>query len=1038
MYSIKEPFNSVRVGALFIGSVVCASAIVTSELQAQALEEIVVTAQRREESLQEVPVSVIVMTGEQIAKQGFKNLDDLVRYSATVNMSEGGSTQETTIRGFGSSGASMTLQSATPMFVDGIHFGSVDMVKNAFMDTERLEVLNGPQPLHFGMDASAGAFNIMSKRPTQEWEGDMSGEFGNDGKREVSGAFGGPITDTLGIRVAASHDVLEGVLKSRVDGSKFPQFNSLGGRMMLQWTPNDRFNMLTKFEINRQRNGGEIGAGCIAAGDPTGYGGATPISGYQANTDAAIAPNVYVPASAGGLSNGDRLGVRQFDPKYTGKKCFDDEYGVDRNGPWARPLITNITKDGASSVFDGFIDIQDLVEAFHTQSETSRSDDGVALNGVKGFGTTGKDAIDSHHVLFDATYTLANGVNINSQTAYVNFGRTVAMDGRDAPFSNHVQHREVTHDQHSQQIRIESPTDGYNLNIDIPGGLTMNYLLGGFYQQWDKDVLVANMTGNFRTAQRVNNIWEDAQFWSGFWGLNFKFMDDQLSVQAGGRYSDVSKEVFLQGYGAAFIYDEVPCDSAGTNSNPATCTPDPHFKRVHPNLTTFTVVDPVTGRGAPTGTELQRKQRQVRVDSPRIFLQTANMNNLWTQTLWNVRANAAVPLNYRGANATAVGLTAPVYANANGPFGPCTECIEVNMEDSDYSSQIVISLTPDRFDGRHTMYGKFSEGFKGSVTDTGTATLPVDLREISFGPEYSESWEIGVRGSLYDGRVRYGLTGFMTEFRELQTTASLSSYDPADVINQQGQVLNAGRQKTDGVEFNLDFAATENLVFNLASSLLDARYTEFDGTGCNDSEVVAASINAVKNPAGRSVAELKLANEILGNMGPLAATLPSASEIPERLLRNGGCRLEDTAEFLAGNSSIGQALTYNREGFRPALAPAYKVVLGGTYTRPVFGNYEFMFNAQGYVEGEKVVITGEFDRSRVYPDGHWDVNLMTGIGPSDGSWRVLGFVRNLMEDRIIFKQEYDLTRAGIIFADDRGVSKSSFQSYGLRFEYNFE
>lgn len=74
----------------------------------------------------------------------------------------------------------------------------------------------------------------------------------------------------------------------------------------------------------------------------------------------------------------------------------------------------------------------------------------------------------------------------------------------------------------------------------------------------------------------------------------------------------------------------------------------------------------------------------------------------------------------------------------------------------------------------------------------------------------------------------------------------------------------------------------------------------------------------------------------------------------------------------------------------------------------------------------------------MYNAGHWDVNMMTGFGPQDGTWQLVGFVRNLMEDRIVFNQEYDLSRSGIVFSDDRGISKASFQSYGVRFQYHFE
>ncbi len=89
--------------------------------------------------------------------------------------------------------------------------------------------------------------------------------------------------------------------------------------------------------------------------------------------------------------------------------------------------------------------------------------------------------------------------------------------------------------------------------------------------------------------------------------------------------------------------------------------------------------------------------------------------------------------------------------------------------------------------------------------------------------------------------------------------------------------------------------------------------------------------------------------------------------------------------------------------------------------------------------GEQIDLQGyeNLDRSRMYNGGHWDMNLSGGFGPQDGSWKITGFVRNLREDRIIFRPEYDLTRSGIKFSEDRVLSKASFRSYGIRFEYNY-
>ena len=107
-------------------------------LSAQVLEEIVVTAQRREQSLQEVPISIESFSGAELQQQGYRNLDDLANFSTTVLVNdEGFLSTERTVRGFGSSGNALTVEQAVPIFIDGIHYGRPAQVKTAFMDLDR-------------------------------------------------------------------------------------------------------------------------------------------------------------------------------------------------------------------------------------------------------------------------------------------------------------------------------------------------------------------------------------------------------------------------------------------------------------------------------------------------------------------------------------------------------------------------------------------------------------------------------------------------------------------------------------------------------------------------------------------------------------------------------------------------------------------------------------------------------------------------------------------------------------------------------------
>ena len=144
---------------------------------ALVLEEIIVTAQRREQSLQEVPISIEVFSGAVIRQQGFRDLDDLANYSTTVLILPRVQDQDVSIRGFGTTGNALTLDQAAPTFIDGIHFGRSSQTKLAFMDVQSIEVLKGPQPVYFGQNAVAGAFNLRSRRPTDSWQADVDPEF---------------------------------------------------------------------------------------------------------------------------------------------------------------------------------------------------------------------------------------------------------------------------------------------------------------------------------------------------------------------------------------------------------------------------------------------------------------------------------------------------------------------------------------------------------------------------------------------------------------------------------------------------------------------------------------------------------------------------------------------------------------------------------------------------------------------------------------------------------------------------------------------
>ena len=174
------------------------------------IEEIVVTAQKREESLQNVPISVITISGESIQAESIRELEGLTFKTPNVTISETALGDKVFIRGIGS-GVNPGFEQSVGTFIDGIYHGRGTQSRNQFLDVERVEVLRGPQSIFFGRNAIAGAFNITTHKPTFEVEGYVTTLFEPEhGEYNVEFVQSGPITDTLALRGAGKFSGIDG------------------------------------------------------------------------------------------------------------------------------------------------------------------------------------------------------------------------------------------------------------------------------------------------------------------------------------------------------------------------------------------------------------------------------------------------------------------------------------------------------------------------------------------------------------------------------------------------------------------------------------------------------------------------------------------------------------------------------------------------------------------------------------------------------------------------------------------------------------
>jgi len=188
--------------ALAISLALLSSAAVAQGQGAAALEEIVVTAQKRSESLSDVPVAISAVSAEKIRDAGVNNLENLKNYVPSFFMVPNATGNSIAIRGV-FSGTNNGFEQSVGTYVDGLYHGRGQQSRAPFLDLERVEVLRGSQSILFGKNSVAGALNVTTARPTKFMEGSFSALYEPEYEEKLyTLVLSGPLTDRLRGRVA--------------------------------------------------------------------------------------------------------------------------------------------------------------------------------------------------------------------------------------------------------------------------------------------------------------------------------------------------------------------------------------------------------------------------------------------------------------------------------------------------------------------------------------------------------------------------------------------------------------------------------------------------------------------------------------------------------------------------------------------------------------------------------------------------------------------------------------------------------------------
>ncbi|BFM14503.1 TonB-dependent receptor [Maricurvus nonylphenolicus] len=232
------------------------------------LEEIVVTAQKRTESVQDVPISISAMSADFVGKVGAQSIDDLGIHTPGLETRVTQATQPRFyIRGITTNDFGIGSDPAVAVYVDGVYSGRSGASMTAFQDIERIEVLKGPQGTLFGKNAAAGAIHLISNKPSQDFEGGVNITAGNHGKRKIEGMLNVPLSDTLALRVNAMDNHTDGYLDNTLTGSELADENNGGARAMLSWQATEDTDVLFQIDYANVDQSAAVDVSAMTHGD---------------------------------------------------------------------------------------------------------------------------------------------------------------------------------------------------------------------------------------------------------------------------------------------------------------------------------------------------------------------------------------------------------------------------------------------------------------------------------------------------------------------------------------------------------------------------------------------------------------------------------------------------------------------------------------------------------------------------------------------------------------------------------------------------
>lgn len=464
--------------------------------QVSPLEEVIVTAQKRSQSLQDVSISISAFSGDALETRNIEDFADL-QFSVPNVISDG---NRIAIRGVGNNAASTSAEAGLGYHINGVYLNRPQAGSNEYFDVERLEVLRGPQGTLYGRNTTAGVINIITKKPTDELGGDLSITLGNYNTQKIKGALNIPVSDNIRQRFAGFWHKRDGYSTNLFTGNDIDGRDSyeLRSSTAVDFSDNLSADLVISY-LKEDSNRLAANKGICTRDSVL---GCSPLSSAFDTPDSTR--NIFhtVSAIAGGglISPGDWFaGTNNPNDFRTVNRDIEDEYMVDQLG---------------------------------VSLELNYEMDNYNLTSLTGYYDTEVDVIQD----FDRFVPSVN----------LNFPVTYRANGRDL----------ITTDQHKSGRRDASNSDQFSQELRIASDYDgkFNFLLGAYYYEETRAGRVIITSPALALGQQNFGLEQDAEFFHvqvdpaktkslALFGEGYFDFNDRTRLTLGLRYTDDEKSI---------------------------------------------------------------------------------------------------------------------------------------------------------------------------------------------------------------------------------------------------------------------------------------------------------------------------------------------------------------------------------------------------------------------------------------------------------------------------------------------------------------